>query len=131
MLQGSFVLDADDACHVLTVETGGPISSVALQSSVLLDLQECPVAILSLSPPDPANRSMTLATYRWVVHNVAKCKISSFKHQKCCVYVSCHCCSDSHMSATQCNQSHVGIKSQLKSRSCLPDIQTAFTSVCT
>ena len=68
MLQGSFVLDADDACHVLTVETGGPISSVALQSNVLLDLQECSVAILSLSPPDPSNRSMTLATYRCHLH---------------------------------------------------------------
>lgn len=68
LLQGGFVLDADDACHVLTVETGGPISSVALQSNVLLDLEECAVAILSLSPPDPSNRSMTLATYRWVLH---------------------------------------------------------------
>ena len=64
MLQDSLLLDVDDACHTLTVETGGPIFSVALQSGVLLDLEESPVAVLSRSPPDPANGSLTLATYR-------------------------------------------------------------------
>ena len=63
-MQDSFVLDVDDACHVLTVETGGPIFSVAVQSGVLLDLEECPVAVLSRTPPYPANGSLTLATYR-------------------------------------------------------------------
>lgn len=63
-MQDSLVLDVDDACHVLTVETGGPIFSVAVQSGVLLDLEESPVAVLSRSPPDPANGSLTLATYR-------------------------------------------------------------------
>ncbi|DBB10076.1 hypothetical protein WJX82_004052 [Trebouxia sp. C0006] len=63
-LKDSLVLDVDDVCHVLTVETGGPIFSVAVQSGVLLDLEECPVAILSKSPPDPAGASLTLATYR-------------------------------------------------------------------
>ena len=58
------MLDVDDACHILTVETGGPIFSVAIQSGVLLDLEECPVAVLSRTPPDPANGSLTLATYR-------------------------------------------------------------------
>ena len=62
--QDSLLLDVDDACHTLTVETGGPIFSVALQSDVLLDLEESPVAILSRSPPDPATSSLTLATYR-------------------------------------------------------------------
>ena len=64
LLQTSFVLDADEACHVLTVETGGPIFAVALQSGVLLDLEESPVAVLSRSPADPSNNSLTLATYR-------------------------------------------------------------------
>ncbi|KAL3157729.1 hypothetical protein ABBQ32_012156 [Trebouxia sp. C0010 RCD-2024] len=63
-LQDSLVLDVDDACHILTVETGGPIFSVAVQSGVLLDLEESPVAVLSRSPPDPASGSLTLATYR-------------------------------------------------------------------
>lgn len=63
-MQDSLVLDVDDACHILTVETGGPIFSVAVQSGVLLDLEECPVAVLSRTPPDPANGSLTLATYR-------------------------------------------------------------------
>ena len=61
-VQDSLVLDVDDACHILTVETGGPIFSVAIQSGVLLDLEECPVAVLSRTPPDPANGSLTLAT---------------------------------------------------------------------
>ncbi len=64
-MQDSLVLDVDDVCHVLTVETGGPIFSVAVQSGVLLDLEECPVAILSKSPPDPTGASLTLATYRY------------------------------------------------------------------
>lgn len=63
-MQDSFVLDVDEACHVLTVETGGPIFSVAVQSGVLLDLEECPVAILSKTPADSTNGSLTLATYR-------------------------------------------------------------------
>ena len=58
------MLDVDEACHVLTVETGGPIFSVAVQSGVLLDLEECPMAILSRTPADPTNGSLTLATYR-------------------------------------------------------------------
>ena len=64
-MQDSLVLDVDDVCHVLTVETGGPIFSVAVQSGVLLDLEECPVAILSKSPADPTGASLTLATYRY------------------------------------------------------------------
>ena len=73
-LQGSFVLDADDACHVLTMETGGPISAVGLQSNVELELQECPVAILSMTPPDPSNGSLTLATYRHCCCHHFQCK---------------------------------------------------------
>ena len=67
-MQDSLVLDVDDACHILTVETAGPIFSVAVQSGVLLDLEECPVAVLSRSPADPANASLTLATYRFLPH---------------------------------------------------------------
>ena len=49
---------------MLTVETGGAIFGVAVQSGVLLDLEECPAAVLSRSPADPAHGSLTLATYR-------------------------------------------------------------------
>ena len=69
--QDSLVLDVDDACHILTVETGGPIFSVALQSAVLLDLEETPLAVLSHTPPDPANGSLTLATYRSCSHHIS------------------------------------------------------------
>ena len=72
-MQDSFVLEAGEGCHVLTVETGGPIFSVALQSGVLLDLEECPVAILSKSPADPANGSLTLATYRFCAPPLPSC----------------------------------------------------------
>ena len=46
------------------METAGAIFAVAVQSDVPLDLQESQVAILSRSPPDAANGSATLATYR-------------------------------------------------------------------
>ena len=71
-MQDSLVLDVDDVCHVLTVETGGPIFTVAVQSGVLLDLEECTVAILSKSPADPTNASLTLATYRYSLFLVNK-----------------------------------------------------------
>ena len=68
-LQDSFRLDPEDGCHELTVESAGPIFAVAVQSDVPLDLQESQVAILSRSPPDAANGSATLATYRCCLRN--------------------------------------------------------------
>ena len=63
-MQVSFVLDETDSCHMLTVESATAISAVAVQSDVPLELQQCQEAILSCSPPDPANNNQTLATYR-------------------------------------------------------------------
>lgn len=76
---------------MLTVETGGPIFSVALQSGVLLDLEECPVAVLSKSPPDPASGSLTLATYRFCPCCPAVCAcVPSCPSDCACVY-TCGC----------------------------------------
>jgi len=59
-------LEPEEACYVLTVETAVPIFTVAIQCTIplqLLDVQSN-VAILSRSPPDEDNGSLTLATYR-------------------------------------------------------------------
>lgn len=51
---------------MLTIESAVPIFTVAIQCTIALQLLDVPsnVAILSRSPPDEENGSMTLATYR-------------------------------------------------------------------
>lgn len=52
--------------QILALEASVPIFTVALQATLSLILLDVPsnVAIISRSDPDPANGSLTLATYR-------------------------------------------------------------------
>ncbi|KAG9415223.1 Bardet-Biedl syndrome 7 protein [Aphanomyces cochlioides] len=61
-----YVLNPDNQTYDIAVELPVPIACVALHSSVPLDLldTEKNQAILCRSPPDPANNTHVLATYR-------------------------------------------------------------------
>lgn len=65
-VQDTCKLQPDEACYVLSIESAMPIFTVAIQSSISLQLLDVPsnVAIMSRSPPDEANGCLTLATYR-------------------------------------------------------------------
>lgn len=59
-------LEPDGSCYCFTVESGVPLFTVCLQSSLALNLLDGGnnVAVASLGKPDPENDNLTLATYR-------------------------------------------------------------------
>ena len=67
-LKESFVLDLDDACHIITVEIESPIDCVIVQSTAAVELVdiESNVAIVSQTKIDEATSLQTkmLATFR-------------------------------------------------------------------
>ena len=52
-MQDSLVLDVDDACHIFDSGDGGTNLSVAVQSGVLLDLEEWPRGSAVTHPTRP------------------------------------------------------------------------------
>ncbi len=62
-----FYLDPEEAAYMIQIELPMPIDTIALSSSVhvdLLDQETNSNAVVSRSPPDAANKNALLATYR-------------------------------------------------------------------
>jgi len=63
-VKSSMLLEPENACYKLTLESEMPIDIVALQAGIPLQLLDCGTSVPSISEPDPANGNLFIATLR-------------------------------------------------------------------